>query len=383
MILGGDGYIGWPLSMHLAVNKDETVVIVDKLLRRAWVKEVGSHSATPILSMEKRLEAFQKSFNKIIDYEYGDLQNYDFVYNIIKKYTPRAIVHLGEQPSAPYSMIDAKHATFTQVNNIVGTLNILHAICKIVPDCHLIKLGTMGEYGTPNIDIPEGFFEIEYNGRKDVLPFPKLANSFYHWSKVHDSGNIMFASKVWGLKSTDIMQGIVYGTRTNEIDENEKLLTRFDFDGVFGTVINRYCAQAVLGNTLTPYGRGGQKRGFIALRDSIRCLTLAIDNPPKDGEYRVFNQFSKIYSISELAKKVSKVANNWDLNTKIMNIENPRIETEDHYYNPQHEKLKGLGFKPSRDIGEEIEILIEDLIKYKDRLIAKKHVLMPKIRWKS
>ncbi len=202
-------------------------------------------------------------------------------------------MHLGEQPSAPYSMIDAKHATFTQVNNIVGTLNILHAICKIVPDCHLIKLGTMGEYGTPNIDIPEGFFKIEYNGRKDVLPFPKQANSFYHWSKVHNSGNIMFASKVWGLRSTDIIQGIVYGTRTSEIDENEKLLTRFDFDGIFGTVINRYCAQAVLGNTLTPYGRGGKKRGFIALRDSIRCLTLAIDNPPKDGEYRVFNQFSK------------------------------------------------------------------------------------------
>jgi UDP-sulfoquinovose synthase len=333
--------------------------------------------------MKNRLRAFQQSFGKTIEFEHGDLRSYEFVYRIIKKHNPRAIVHLGEQPSAPYSMIDAEHAAFTQVNNVVGTLNILYAVHKVVPECHLVKLGTMGEYGTPNIDIPEGFFKIDYNGRRAELPFPKLANSFYHWSKVHDSGNIMFACKVWRLRSTDIMQGVVYGTKTNEIDEDERLLTRFDFDGVFGTVINRYCAQAVIGYTLTPYGKGGQKRGFIALGDSIQCLTLAIDNPPEAGEYRVFNQFDEVYSINELAENVSKVANRLGLNTDVVHVENPRIEPENHYYNPRHEKLRRLGFRPTYKLEEELEIMLEDLSKYKDRVIAKKHVIMPKIHWKA
>lgn len=380
LILGIDGYIGWSLAMKLA-NMGEEVVGIDNFARRGWVDEVGGHSAIPIKSFDKRLQAFKETFDKEITFQHGDLRDYKFVESVLEKYKPNSIVHLGEQPSAPYSMMDIDHAVFTQTNNIVGTLNVIHAMHKIVPRAHLVKLGTMGEYGTPNIDIPEGFFEVEYRGRKDTLPFPKFGGSWYHWSKVHDTGNIMFACRIWGLRSTDIMQGVVYGTKTDEMID-DKLLTRFDFDEAFGTAINRYCAQAVIGHKLTPYGKGGQKRGFIALRDSIQCLTIAISNPPDEGEYRVFNQFDEVYTVTELAEKVKKVGNKRGLDVKIQSIENPRIEAEEHYYMPDHEKLKGLGFKPKHKLEEELGIMLEDLIKYKGRILAKKDKIIPTIKWR-
>jgi UDP-sulfoquinovose synthase len=381
LICGADGYIGWPLSLHLAVRGTEKVVGVDNFTRRRMIDEIGSQSATPIQDMERRERAYNEEFGKEnFEFIYGDLQNKDFVRYLFKKYQPRAIFHLGEQPSAPYSMIDVDHAVFSQVNNVVGTLNILFAMQEFAPDAHLIKLGTMGEYGTPNIDIPEGFFEVEFRGRKDTLPFPRQAGSWYHQSKVHDSNNIMFACRIWKLCSTDIMQGVVYGTRTEEM-VNDDLLTRFDYDECFGTAINRYCAEAVIGHVLTPYGRGEQKRGFLALTDSIQCLTIALDNPPKRGEYRVFNQLDDVYSINELAQKVKKVASNMGLKVEIDHVENPRIEKEEHYYMVDHEKLPSLGFKPTRSLEEELEIMLTDLLMYRDRIAEKKHVIKPKIRW--
>jgi len=246
LVTGADGYVGFCLSMHLA-NNGFDVVGVDNFSRRRWVAEVGSHSATPVKSMLERLVAFERTFGRKIGFEYGDLRDYGFVHHVLDKYKPDAVFHFGEQSSAPYSMMNVDNAVFTQTNNIVGTLNVLHAIRKTVPQCHLIKMGSMGEYGTPNIDIPEGFFEVEYKGRKDILPFPKRAfTDWYHWSKIHDSGNIMLACEIWNLRSTDIMHGIVYGTKTKEM-VNDSLLTRFDFDAFFGTVLNRFCAQAVLG----------------------------------------------------------------------------------------------------------------------------------------
>jgi UDP-sulfoquinovose synthase len=310
------------------------------------------------------------------------LRNYDFVDYVLDEYKPEVIVHLGELPSAPFSMIDVEHAVLTQTNNVVGTLNILHAMKKLVPHCHLVKLGSIGEYGAPGIDIPEGSFEVEYRGRKDTLPFPKQAFSdWYHWSKVHDSGNIMLACQIWDLRSTDIMQGVVYGTRTDEM-LNGNLLTRFDFDATFGTVINRFCAQAVLGHKLTPYGLGGQKRPFIALRDTIQCLALAVQNPPDKGEYRVFNQFDEVYTIAEVAEKVKKVANRLGLSTEIESYENPRIEGEQvKYYNPIHEKLYQLGFRATHNLEEELETMLTDLSKYKRRLAAKKGRILPRVYW--
>ena len=379
LILGMDGYIGWSLAMHLA-KRGHIVSGVDNFSRRANVESLGSHSAIPILDMQERLSAFKRIHGQNISFFEGDLLDYDFLADVVKQTRPDSIVHLAEQPSAPFSMIDRDHAIYTQHNNIEGNLNVLYAMKEFVPESHLVKLGTMGEYGTPNMDIPEGFFEIEFRGRKDTLPFPRQPNSLYHLSKVHDSANIMFACRVWKLCSTDIMQGVVYGTRTQEMID-DSLMTRFDFDESFGTVINRYCAEAVAGLALTPYGQGKQKRGFIDLVDSIQCLTIAIENPAARGEYRVFNQLDEVYTIVELAERVVKAARKLGMDVKIQNLQNPRIEKEEHYYEVDHEHLRKLGFKPIRTLGETLDMMLKDLSKYKDRVLEKSQAILPKTTW--
>jgi UDP-sulfoquinovose synthase len=380
LIAGVDGYLGWPLALTLAAEGHE-VGGIDAYYRRDWVAEMGSQSATPIRRMTERLQAFHDAFGESLDFRRGDLRDYNVVLNLVRAFEPEAIVHLGEQPSAPYSMVDVQHAVYTQTNNIVGTLNLLFAMREACPRAHLVKLGTMGEYGTPNIDIPEGFFTIEYRGRTDTLPFPRQAGSWYHQSKVHDSHNVAMACRIWGLRSTDIMQGVVYGTRVDAMGEDERLVTRFDFDQCFGTAINRFCAQAVIGQPLTPYGKGGQRRGFLPLRDSVQCLFLALTNPPKDGEYRVFNQFEETYSVFDLAEKVKKVGDQLGLGVEIRATENPRIEKEEHYYQPDREHLVRLGYQPTRDMEGEIKIVLGDLIRYRDRIAARKRALLPDIRW--
>jgi len=379
-IAGVDGYLGWSLAQYLAYRGHE-VAGGDLFFRRQWVEEIEAQSATPIRPMDERLVAFKENFGQELVFKKGDLRDYDFVLKFFNFFQPEVIVHLGEMPSAPYSMIDVHHCAFTQTNNIVGTLNILYAMKEVCPQAHLVKLGTMGEYGTPNIDIPEGFFTIEYRSRTDTLPFPRQAGSWYHQTKVHDSHNIMFACKIWGLKSTDIMQGVVFGTRIDEMRDDERLLTRFDFDQCFGTVLNRYCAEAVIGHPLSPYGAGHQKRGFLPLRDSMQCLTIAMSNPPKEGEYRVFNQFEEVYSVTELAEKVAKVAVELGLKVNTSNLENPRKEAEEHYYNPDHNHLLNLGYKPTHDVEQELRITLKDLIQYKSRIEEKKETLIPDIRW--
>jgi UDP-sulfoquinovose synthase len=379
-IAGIDGYLGWSLAVYLGAKGHE-VSGVDTYFRRDWVAEMGSQSATPIRRMTERLEAFNEHFGNNLQFRRVDLQDFNAVLNCFKTFRPEAIVHLGEMPSAPYSMVDVGHCVFTHQNNLIGTLNILYAMREVCPEAHLVKLGTMGEYGTPNIDIPEGFFEIEYRGRKDTLPFPRQAGSWYHQTKVHDSNNVMFACKLWGLRSTDIMQGVVFGTRIDEMGFDERLLSRFDYDQSFGTAINRFCAQAVIGHPLTPFGKGHQRRGFLPLRDSMQCLTIALHNPPQIGEYRVFNQFEEVYDITDLAMKVQKVARSLGLEVQIRNIENPRREMEEHYYNPDHRHLLELGYRPTHDVEAEIRIMLQDLTKYRDRIEARKEALIPDIRW--
>lgn len=380
LILGIDGYLGWALAVHLAKENHE-IAGIDKYYRRKWVEEVGSVSAIPIQDMTTRLNAYEENFSKKISFFEGDLTEYSFVESVFKEFQPEAIVHLGEMPSAPYSMIDVKHATWTQTNNIVGNLNVLYAMRDVVPEAHLIKLGTMGEYGTPNVDIPEGFFEIEFNGRKDILPFPRQAGSWYHQSKVHDSHNIMMACKQWKLCSTDIMQGIVFGSRIAEMGDDERLNTRLDFDQCFGTAINRFTSQAVIGHPITLYGSGEQKRGFLPLRDVMQCLTLAIQNPPEVGEYRVFNQFDKVYGISEVAEKVRNIGVELGLDVDIIYSENPRKELESHRYNPIRERLISLGYEPSNDIDAVIREMLVDLKKHRKRIEEKRDNLVPDIHW--
>jgi UDP-sulfoquinovose synthase len=379
LILGVDGYIGWPLAMSLA-KRGHNVSGIDNFSRRDIVHNVGSDSATPILDIHKRIAKFKELHQCDISFFGGDLLDYSFVKSVFMQTNPDTIIHLAEQPSAPYSMISREHAIYTQHNNIEGNLNVLYAMKDYAPASHLVKLGTMGEYGTPNIDIPEGFIELESNGRKEVMPFPKLPGSIYHLSKVHDSANVHFACRVWNLRATDIMQGVVYGTRTPEMID-DSLMTRFDFDECFGTVINRYCAQAVIGHPLTPYGQGRQKRGFIDLVDSIQCLTIATENPASAGEYRVFNQLDEVYDVTELAEYVTFVGRKLGLEVKIRPVANPRKEKENHYYNIEHTRLAKLGFRPTRNIKESLMIMLNDLYKYRNRIDERKNVILPKTMW--
>lgn len=379
-IAGVDGYLGWALAQHLA-RRGHEIAGADLFFRRKWVEEMGSWSATPIASIKDRLNAFRERYGKSVQFWEGDLRNYGFVENIFKKFQPEGIVHLGECPSAPYSMIDVNHSVFVQTNNITTTFNLLYAMRDIRPDAHLVKLGTMGEYGTPDVDIPEGFFELDFRGRRARLPFPRSAGSWYHWSKVHGSNNIMFACKIWNLRASDIMQGVVFGTRIDGMEKDIRLLTRVDFDQSFGTVINRFCCQSVIGHPLTPFGKGGQRRGFLPLRDSVQCLTLVLENPARAGEYRVFNQFEELYEVSELALKVQRVAGKLGLDVEIQNLQNPRQEAEEHYYKADHKHLFDLGYRPATTVEAEAEIMIQDLILYRDRIKAKQDSLIPDIRW--
>jgi UDP-sulfoquinovose synthase len=379
-IAGMDGYLGWSLAQYLTARGHE-VAGADTFFRRQWVEEMGSWSATPVFPMKERLGAFRERFGRELLFWEGDLCEYGLVETIFHEFQPEAIVHFGECPSAPYSMVDVHHAVFVQTNNITTTFNLLFAMRDIRPEAHLVKLGTMGEYGTPNVDIPEGFFEIEYRGRPDRLPFPRQAGSWYHWSKVHGSNNIMFASRIWDLRATDIMQGVVFGTRIDEMGDDERLLTRLDFDQAFGTAVNRFCCQAVIGHPLTPFGKGHQRRGFLPLRDSMQCLTLALENPPGAGEYRVFNQFEEVYDVTELALKVQKVGGEVGLEVEVRNLENPRKEMEEHHYQPDHLHLLDLGYQPTHDVEAEMRIMIQDLTKYRDRIEARRDVLIPDIRW--
>jgi UDP-sulfoquinovose synthase len=379
LILGGDGYLGWPTAMRFSARGHE-VTVVDNFSRRRWHQEHGTDSLTPIRSLEERLAVWAEvSGNQIVSHA-GDLVDGDFVERIVADGKPDAVIHYGEQPSAPYSMMGREQAVETQYKNVIGTLNLLFAMRDHVPECHLVKLGTMGEYGTPNIDIEEGFIEIEHKGRKDTLPFPKMPGSLYHLSKVHDSHNIHFACRIWGLRSTDLNQGVVYGIDTDETAKDERLCTRFDYDELFGTVLNRFCVQAVIGHPLTVYGTGGQTRGFLNIRDTLQCVELAVDNPADAGEFRVFNQFTEHFSVGELADLVQRSAGELGIEVEIDHLDNPRVEAEEHYYNPVHTKLLDLGLEPSYLGDELVRSMLKAIEANRDRVIES--AIDPKTTWK-
>ncbi len=379
-VLGGDGYCGWASALYLS-RKGHTVAVADNFVRRQWDHELGAQTLTPIRPLAERLTVWQQLTGNVIESYVGDITDYDFLSSMVKAFEPDVIVHFAEQRSAPYSMIDRKHAVFTQVNNVVGNLNVLYAIREFAPDCHLVKLGTMGEYGTPNIDIEEGYIEIEHNGRKDVLPFPKQPGSFYHLSKVHDSHNIAFTCRAWDIRATDLNQGVVYGTLTDEVTMDEALINRFDYDEVFGTVLNRFCAQAALGYPLTVYGKGGQTRGFLDIRDTVRCIEIACLNPAKPGEFRVFNQFTEQFNILELAQMVQESGKELGLKVQIDHLPDPRVEAESHYYNAKHSSLLKLGLQPHLLSNSLLDSLIHVAVRYRDRIDASQ--FLPTVNWRN
>jgi UDP-sulfoquinovose synthase len=379
LVIGGDGYCGWATALHLS-NRGYEVGILDNLIRRHWDAQLGADTLTPIAPIQQRLQRWKDLTGKHIDLYIGDITDYAFLNKTLHQFEPETIVHFGEQRSAPFSMIDREHAVMTQVNNVVGTLNILYAMKEDFPDAHLVKLGTMGEYGTPNIDIEEGYITIEHNGRKDTLPYPKQPGSMYHLSKVHDSHNIHFACRMWGLRATDLNQGVVYGVLTSETAMDELLINRLDYDGVFGTALNRFCIQAAIGHPLTVYGKGGQTRGFLDIRDTVRCMELAIANPANPGEFRVFNQFTELFSVGDLALKVKQAGISIGINIEIAHLENPRIELEEHYFNAKNTKLLDLGLEPHYLSDSLLDSLLNFSVKYKERVDLNQ--ILPKVTWK-
>ncbi len=379
LILGGDGYLGWPTAMRFSQGGHE-VHIVDNYLRRRAHEEVGTDTLVPILgSLPERADVWKEVSGKEIGVTEGDLVEWDLTVELFRDFKPESIVHYGEMPSAPYSMRDRDHAVFTQENNVVNTLNVLWAMREFAPDSHLVKLGTMGEYGTPNIDIEEGYLDIEHNGRKETILFPKLPGSLYHLSKVHDSNNIHFACRMWGIRATDLNQGVVYGIETDETKLDERLATRFDYDDVFGTALNRFCLQAIIGHPLTVYGKGGQTRGYLNILDTLQCVELAVLNPADRGEFRVFNQFTEQFSVMELAEIVQRAGKEHGLDVRIEPIENPRIELEEHYYNAKHTKLLDLGLQPHFLSETLVESMFGIIESHKDRVIT--DAILPRDRW--
>ncbi|MCT7962600.1 MULTISPECIES: NAD-dependent epimerase/dehydratase family protein [Laspinema] len=379
LVIGGDGYCGWATALYLS-NHGYDVAILDSLVRRHWDAQLCVETLTPIAPIQQRLQRWRDLTGKSIDLFVGDITDYAFLSKALHQFEPDTIVHFGEQRSAPFSMIDRDHAVLTQVNNVVGTLNLLYAMKEDFPDCHLVKLGTMGEYGTPNIDIEEGYITIEHNGRKDTLPYPKQPGSFYHLSKVHDSHNIQFACKIWGLRATDLNQGVVYGVLTEETGMDEMLINRLDYDGVFGTALNRFCIQAAVGHPLTVYGKGGQTRGFLDIRDTVRCMELAIANPAEPGQFRVFNQFTELFNIGELATKVQQAGMAMGLKIEIDHLENPRVELEEHYFNAKNTKLLDLGLQPHYLSDSLLDSLLNFAVKYQTRI--DKNQILPKVSWR-
>lgn len=379
LILGGDGYLGWPTAMRFS-HRGHDVHVLDNYLRRRAVAELGSDSLTPIEpTLAARADAWREVTGKEIGVTLGDVTDWDVVERTFREFQPEAIVHYGEMPSAPYSMRSRAHAVFTQYNNVIGTLNVLFAMRDLAPNAHLVKLGTMGEYGTPDIDIEEGFIEITHKGRTDTLPFPKQPGSLYHASKVHDSVNIQLACKDWGLRSTDLNQGVVYGIETDETKLDDRLATRFDYDEQFGTTLNRFCLQAVIGHPLTVYGRGGQTRGFLNLVDTLQCVELAATYPASRGEFRVFNQFTESFSVKQLAELVQRAGKEVGLEVDIQHVENPRVEAEEHYYNPTHTKLMDLGLRPTHLSETLVGSMFEVIRRHQGRVISD-HI-MPETRW--
>ena len=395
MILGIDGYLGWALALKLA-NLGFQVSGFDNYLRRDCVMEKGAHTIIPIERMTERLGIVQKVLGVNINFRKIDLNDTAKVREFLEDVKPESIVHYAEIPSAPYSMADLDHAIKVQENNVLGTLKLLWLIKDIVPESSLIKLGTMGEYGTPLTGRPlfEGLFPVDavvkWNGRKWSLggeTTPRDPASFYHVSKVQDTFNILEACKYWWLRSYDVMQGVIYGVHTKELIMDKRLRTRFDIDEWFGTVINRFVSQATIGIPLTIYGKGEQIRGFIALEDAMQCMVRLIVSPPEPGQYDVINQVSGLHKIMDLAETVAKVANQkFELNVKIQRIENPRVESDSHPFEVVAKKLpRVFGFTPEIKLEEEIERMFEILLEeeMKNRIEMKKHTIMPRTTWQG
>ena len=378
LILGGDGYLGWPTAMHLSAH-GHAVAVADNYLRRQLCREEKVDFLYTVPDLNERAVLWQSVSGHEIAVHIGDLNTWDFMAAVFEKFEPEAIVHYAEQPAAPYSMLNRKAATLTLQNNLTVTANVIFAVREFCPDAHIVKLGTMGEYGTPNIDIEEGWLEVEHKGRRQKFLYPRQAGSLYHTTKIMDTDLLWFYVRTWKLRVTDLMQGPVYGIFTAETGNDERLLPFFNYDEIFGTVLNRFVVQAVAGYPLTVYGKGGQTRGYLNIKDTLNCVRLSLENPAEEGELRIFNQFTETFSVNELAAKVQTTGIQLGLKVTIRNIENPRIEAEEHYYNPRHTGLIQLGLKPHYLTEEVLAQMMEFVVQHKKNI--KQDNIYRKVNW--
>lgn len=378
LILGGDGYLGWPTAMHLSAG-DFEVAVADSYLRRRLCEEVNAIPLVEVPDLQERATAWQAASGFNIKVFIGDLIEWDFVETIFRTFTPDAVIHYAEQPSAPYSMYNRRAAELTLKNNLGVTLNLIFAVRKFCPNTHIVKLGTMGEYGTPDIDIEEGWLEVDHKGRHQKFLYPRQAGSLYHTTKIMDTDLLWFYVRMWDLRVTDLMQGPVYGLFTNENENDERLFSFFNYDEIFGTVLNRFVVQAAAGYPLTVYGKGNQTRGYLNIKDTLNCIRLSLLHPAEIGELRIFNQFTETFSVNDLAQMVQKAGDNLGLTVTIQHIENPRKEAEEHYYNPKHTGLSELGLKPNYLTDEILEQMISFVLKHKSKIVADQ--IYRKIKW--
>ena len=379
MILGGDGYLGWPTAMAFR-HAGHEVCAVDNYLRRRIASETNSDAlmANPLLP--ERAALFERLTGGRIEVAVGDCCDFDFLSGLVRTFAPDVVVHYAEQPSAPYSMIGYDEARATLSNNLIATFNAVWAVMRHAPACHIIKLGTMGEYGTPNIDIEEGWIQIHHKGRSGKFLFPRQAGSLYHTTKVLDTDLLWFYVRIHGLRVTDLMQGPVYGLSTDEADLDRQLMPNFHYDDIFGTVVNRFLVQAAAEVPLTVYGKGGQTRGYLNIRDTLQCIALAAANPPAPGELRILNQFTETFSVNQLAERVQRVGRQMGLRVDVQNIDNPRKEMEEHYYNPAHHGLLELGLEPHVMTDEVVAAMLEQVLPHRNRIAVER--ILPRVRWR-
>jgi UDP-sulfoquinovose synthase len=378
LVLGGDGYLGWPTSMRLS-EAGHQVMAVDNYLRRRLCREESVEPLFEVPELRARARLWEEKSGKKIEVEIGDLADWTFVSSVFQSFNPEALVHYAEQPAAPYSMLDRRAAALTLNNNLSVTLNVIHAVHEFAPDCHIVKLGTMGEYGTPDIDIEEGWLEVEHKGRKQKFLYPRQAGSLYHTTKIMDTDLLWFYVRVWGLRVTDLMQGPVYGLETEETGTDDSLYPFLNYDEIFGTVLNRFVVQAIQGYPLTVYGKGGQTRGYLNIKDTLNCVRLSIEHPAAKGELRVFNQFTETFSVNDLVERVLAAAKSQGIEVQIKSVQNPRKEAEEHYYNPAHTGLLSLGLKPHFLTEEVIGGMLNTVARYRNRIDPSK--FLRGVRW--
>ena len=397
MILGGDGYLGWPTAMHFS-NRGYDVTVVDNYFRRNACTELDVGMLYPVPTLVQRARIWHELTGKEIKVVIGDLTDpnimrslfsgpVEYAWALDKRFAgiPETVIHYAEQPSAPYSLINYKYANITMANNLLVTNNLMFAVRDFTRDTHIIKLGTMGEYGTPNIDIEEGWIEIEHKCRRGKFLFPRQASSLYHTTKIMDTDLLWFGVRMWDLRVTDLMQGPVYGIETEEsgmsshLTPDSSLLTIFNYDEIFGTILNRFIVQALVDYPLTVYGKGGQTRGYLNIRDTLQCVHMSEKTPAVKGQLRIFNQIMEIFSAIELAEKVKRVGNSLGYNVSIDHLENPRREAEEHYYNPTYQGLVEIGVEPHYLTDDVLTDMFRIVGQYK--ACIRKDVIFRGVRW--